>query len=87
MCFLSVDNIHFYLSAVDKSTLVPVAYSGTFRSYVAVFRAATGLVQLRCIPSYNTGIYHYLYFIFILIHARAVRWNKFYLCNVQKLFS
>ena len=82
-----MDNIPFSLtSVVDKSTLVPNTCSGTFHSYIAVFRAAAGIIQLRCIPSYNTSVYHYLYFILVLIHTNAVSWNKSDLCNVQIIF-
>jgi len=81
LSFLSVDNIPFSLSVVDKSTLVPIACSGTFRSYLAVFRAATGIIEFRCIPPYNTGIYHFLHFIFILILGINL------ICVMYKLFS
>jgi hypothetical protein len=89
LSFLSVDNIPFSLtSVVYKSTLVPVACSGTFPTYMAVFHAATGVIQLRCIPSYNTDVrvYHYLYFIFRFIHSSAVSRNKSDLCYVQSIF-
>jgi hypothetical protein len=84
LSFLSVDTIPFSVtSVVDKSTLVPDTCSGTFRSYMNVFRAAASIIQLRCSPSYNTSVYHYLYFIFILIHTSAISCNKSDLCNVQ----